>query len=136
MRYADSPADDPGYWGSTVYQLSRGDVDYFRLRVTRTVGLGILSFSDIDLKGKLMTDRGAVLAENDDGPGNEAGDFDFFVFAEVTPGTYYVEVKGARSSTTGPYSLGIGTWHPISGKPVASEELELERQLALETLGE
>ena len=131
VRYADSAADDPGYWSSSVYQLSRGDVDYFRLRVTRRVWLGVLSHSTIDLKGKLMNDQGRVLVENDDGPANEAGDFDFFVVTLVNPGTYYLEVKGARSSTNGPYSLGVGTWHESSGKPVA--ELD-NRQVQLEQL--
>ena len=131
VRYASSAANDPGYWRSSVYQLGRSDVDYFRLRVTRTVDLGVISYSDIDLKGKLINSQGRILSSNDDGPANEPGDYNFFVVSRVSPGTYYVEVMGVRGSTTGPYSLGVGTWHPSSGKPVAQGE---DRQIQIERL--
>lgn len=129
VNYAASAEEDPGFWGSSEYELTADDVDYFRLRVTRTVLLAVTSYGETDTYGTLMTSQVQILAVNDDGPANEEGDYNFFVLVEVTPGTYYLAVSGTGAKKTGSYELGIGTWHPRSGKIVASEyEQQLKRR--------
>lgn len=121
VNYAASAAEDPGVWNSSEYELTTGDVDYFRLRVTRAVLLAVISYGDTDTYGTLMTAQGEILATNDEGPANDPGNYNFFVAAEVTPGTYYLAVREGSTKKTGSYTLTVGTWHPSSGKIVASE---------------
>ena len=114
--------DKGAFWRSSMYQLTRGDVDVFRLRVTgsRTIDLAVMAGppdSTTDTYGQLLNSSGLVLDENDD---SSTSPPHFIVFGRVSPGTYYVKVRGARTSTVGSYSLLVGTWRVAAGKPVAS----------------
>ncbi len=106
------------FWSSPAYVLTAGDVDYFRLSVTgQTIDLAIGSHGGTDTYGQLLDSSGLVLAENDD---RFSSPPDFFVLAQVAPGTYYLKVRGANSNTTGTYSLTVGAWLPSAGKVVAA----------------
>ena len=130
-------AEEGAFSVSETYQLSGGDVDYFRLRIPVFCDLMVLSGpadNTTDTVGRLITRSGRVIDENDD---NDLYPPNFVLWATgISPGTVYVEVRGATVTTTGYYSLIIGTWLPASGKPVASQKLELERLLALEKIGQ
>ena len=119
------------FWRSSMYRLTAGDVDYFRLRVTgsRTIDMAVVSGpegSTTDTHGQLLSSSGRVLAENDDA---EGFGLNFFVFSRVSPGTYYLKVRGATSRSAGTYDLVVATWTVAAGKPVASRELELRQML-------
>jgi len=120
-------ADKGEFWNSPTYTLTPGDVDYFKLRVTQFLDIGVLSGPDgntTDTVGKLMTSSGRVIFENDNAEGVEPN---FTVWAiGISPGTLYLEVRGATPSTQGDYSLLVGTWLTASGKPVASSARQLE----------
>ena len=56
-----------------------------------------------DTYGSIWDDSGSVLAEDD-----ESGErSNFLVFTSVDAGTYYIEVRGYSSSTTGNYTLHV-----------------------------
>lgn len=123
--------DEGAFWRSSLYRLTGGDVDVFRLRVTgsRTISLAVVSGpaeSTTDTRGQLLSSSGRVLAENDD---TEGFGLNFFLWSRVDPGTYYVKVQGASSRVAGTYDLVVGTWMVAAGKPVASRELELRQRL-------
>ena len=105
-----------------MYQLTAGDVDVFRLRVTgsRAIYLAVVSGppeSKTDPRGQLLSSSGRVLTENDDA---ENFGLNFFLHHRVSPGTYYVKVQGATSRSSGTYDLVVGTWTVAAGKPVVS----------------
>lgn len=81
-----------------------GDVDIFRIRVSKVVIVGIGTVSDMDTRGWLHDDEGLMLAYNDDGENNDPGVYDFALFTILDPGTYYVRVEGF-SGATGSYKL-------------------------------
>ena len=115
---------------SESHELTRGDTDYFRLNVTRRVFLGVGSFGETDVVGQLLDENGVVLDSQDN---NRTGDNNnFFLFALVEPGTYYVKVTGASSSTTGLYYLGISTSYPSAGKAVAEQSIATAHKKSLE----
>ena len=117
LRYNASSANDPAVVATPDYQITAGDVDFFLIRPTKNVNLGILSAGQTRLYGRLL-DSQCRLIVSDTGT---ISDPNFFLFNGVFAGrTYYVEVRGATSSTSGTYSLGFGTWNPTSSKPVAS----------------
>ena len=120
-------AEEGEFWTSPTYTLTPGDVDYFKLRVTQFLDIGVLSGPDgntTDTVGKLMTSSGRVIFENDNAEGVEPN-FTVWAFG-ISPGTLYLEVRGATPSTQGDYSLLVGTWLPASAKPVAASARELE----------
>ena len=130
------PAESSTKWTffkSKPYQLTRGDVDYFRVRLNQRADLGIMSDSPdrsnpVDTAGKLMDSSGRLLAQNNDA----TQDPPHFVMALAgTPaGTYYVEVKGGTSSAAGTYELWTATRIPKAGKPVAEldgQQIQIER---------
>ena len=112
------------FFRSRPYQLTRGDVDYFRVRLTERAHLGIMSDTPdrnnpIDTYGTVMNSSGRVLARNDD---SEQDPPHFvLVLSNASPGIYYVEVKGATSSVAGTYELWTATKKTGAGKPVAEQ---------------
>ena len=66
-----------------------GDIDVFRIPITQTGTLFVRSFGGYDLIGNLMDGNGKTLATNDD---NFAGNNEFGISWQVSPGTYYLAV--------------------------------------------
>ena len=78
-----------------------GDVDYFRVTVTKAGTLTVETSGTTDTKGSLLRATGTTLAENDDAG---AGD-NFRIVQQVAAGTYYVAVRGYDADETGSYTL-------------------------------
>ena len=108
------PADDHGNTAeeatgvgldsTTAGVLERGgDVDYFRVTVTRAGTLTIETSGTTDTKGSLLRATGTTLAENEDAG---AGD-NFRIVQQVAAGTYYVAVRGYDADETGSYTLRV-----------------------------
>ena len=118
------------FWFSPEYEITRGDEDYFRLYAPRRMWLGIGSRGSTDVKGVLYDQNGLVIDEDDD-----SGDgLNFLVLGLGSPGTYYLRVTGARTSTSGSYSLAVGTSLPDgAGKPVAQAQVERIKAALLES---
>ena len=118
------------FWYSPEYAITPGDVDYFRLYAPQRMWLGAQSQGSTDVKGAIYNQDGRLLATDDD-----SGDgLNFIVLALVGPGTYYLRVTGARSNTSGPYSLVVGSRLPDgAGKPMAEDELEQIKAALLES---
>ncbi|MCE2449939.1 MAG: hypothetical protein J4F35_16675 [Candidatus Latescibacteria bacterium] len=90
--------------GSSIMgSLLAGDTDYFRVTVSSLGTLVAYTTGSTDTYGSIWDDSGSVLAEND-----ESGEkSNFLVFTSVDAGTYYIEVRGYSSSTTGNYTLHV-----------------------------
>ena len=118
------------FWFSPEYAITPGDVDYFRLYAPQRMWLGAQSQGSTDVKGAIYNQDGLLLATDDD-----SGDgLNFLVLNLVDPGTYYLRVTGARASTSGPYSLVVGSRLPDgAGKPVAQAEIERIKAALLDT---
>ena len=117
---------------SDEFYLTENDVDYFRLRISKTVYVAVATLSDLDTRGTLYSSSGTVLDFDDDGLSEDTPtNRNFFLFALVDPGTYYVKVEGWRGQT-GPYSLAILTSYPdnAAGKVVA-QSIEQQMKQAL-----
>ena len=102
-RHGDSlSAASPISLGSeTAGNLSAGDEDYFVIEMTRAGTLVAFTTGDTDTYGSILNSSGSVLTSNDEaGPGSN-----FRVAASVSPGTYYIRVKGYGSLTAGSYTL-------------------------------
>ena len=88
---------------ATVGYIWSRDTDYFRVTVSGSGTLTAHTTSDIDTYGYIYDSSENQLASNDDaGPGGN-----FQVSAEVSPGTYYIRVRGYSSSTEGSYTLHV-----------------------------
>ena len=82
-----------------------GDKDYFRLEVAEATTLTVETSGSTDTYGTLFDgDETSLETDDDGGPGTN-----FRIERDVQAGTYYVEVRGFGSSTTGSYELGVGT---------------------------
>ena len=80
-----------------------GDRDYFRLVVDAATTLSVETTGGTDTYGTLFDGDGDSLeADDDSGAGTN-----FEIERAVEAGTYYVEVRGFRSSTTGSYALVV-----------------------------
>ena len=79
-----------------------GDVDWFRVTVSRAGELRVETTGSTDTFGTLFGPGGEIGNDDDGGGGNN-----FRVVADVWPGTHYAEVRGHNSSTTGDYSLKV-----------------------------
>ena len=102
-EHSDSLAEaSPISLGSeTAGNLSAGDEDYFVIEMTRAGTLVAYTTGDTDTYGSILNSSGSVLTSNDEaGPGSN-----FRVSASVSPGTYYIRVKGYGSLTAGSYTL-------------------------------
>ena len=88
---------------STDGSLSEGDTDYFRVEMSSAGTLTAYTTGSVDTEGAILDGSGTVLARDSD-----SGErFNFRVSVPVDAGTYYIEVKGWRSSTTGDYTLDV-----------------------------
>ena len=78
-----------------------GDVDFFQVQVSRSGTLTVYTTGSTDTEGTLQNSSGSNLATNDDG--GRGGNFS--IEHAVSAGTYYVQVRGFSSSTTGSYTV-------------------------------
>ena len=88
---------------STAGSLSEGDTDYFRVEMNSAGTLTVYTTGRVDTEGAILDSSGTVLARDSD----SGASFNFRVSVPVSAGTYYIEVKGWRSSTTGDYTLHV-----------------------------
>ena len=82
-----------------------GDKDYFRLEVAEATTLTVETTGRTDTFGTLFDGDETSLRTNDDGGTGT----NFRIEEAVDPGTYFVEVRGFGSSTTGTYELDVET---------------------------
>ena len=95
--------------GSSISgSLSAGAVDQFVIEMSSSGTLVVYTTSSIDTRGTISDSSGNSLASNDDGGEGS----NFRIFTSVSAGTYYVEVRGYSSSTTGNYTLHVRTNDP------------------------
>ncbi len=88
---------------STDGSLSEGDTDYFRVEMSSAGTLTVYTTSRVDTEGAILDSSGTVLARDSD-----SGErVNFRISVPVSAGTYYIEVKGWRSSTKGDYTLHV-----------------------------
>ena len=88
---------------STMGSLSERDIDYFRVTMSSAGTLTVYTTGRVDTEGAILDSSGTVLARDSD-----SGErVNFRVSVPVSAGTYYIEVKGWRSSTTGDYTLHV-----------------------------
>ncbi len=80
-----------------------GDRDYFRLAVSGNTTLTVQTTGSTDTRGTLFDADGSSLETDDDGGAGT----NFKIELDVDVGTYYVEVRGFSSSTTGSYVLDV-----------------------------
>ena len=88
---------------STRGSLSARDIDYFRVTMGSAGTLTAYTTSDMDIEGAILDSSGTVLARD----GDSGEGLNFRVSVPVSAGTYYIEVKGWLSSTTGDYTLHV-----------------------------
>ena len=100
-----SEATQVALGSSTAGSLLAGDTDYFRVTVSSLGTLVAYTTGSTDTYGSIGDDSGSVLAEDDDS-GERSN---FLVFTSVDAGTYYIEVRGYSSSTTGNYTLHVAS---------------------------
>ena len=96
--------------GTVAGTLDAGDYDVFAIDVVNDfngapVQLSLSTTGSTDTYGTLFDLNGNVVAENDDA--NPSASYNFGLSAAVAPGTYYLEVRGYSSSTTGAYDLVV-----------------------------
>ncbi len=92
--------------GSSIEgSLSAGDTDYFRVTMNSSGTLVAYTTGSTDTYGSILDGSGAVLAIDDEGGESS----NFRVFTSVSSGTYYIEVRGYGSSTTGNYTLHVAS---------------------------
>ena len=82
---------------------TQGNLDYFRVDVASSSTLHVSTSGPTDTYGRLFDASGSLLAANDDNT-----DSNFLISQAVSAGTYYVEVSGFASISTGPYVLRAG----------------------------
>ena len=102
--HGNSPetATDLSIPSSTAGRLERpGDRDYFRILLQQAAAIDLQTTGETDTYGTLRRQDGSLIAENDDG-GNG---WNFRINRSLAAGTYFLEVRGFSSSTTGGYAL-------------------------------
>ena len=96
-----------------------GDADFFRIEVSEASGVAVRSAGSVDVKGTLLDSHGGTITMDDDR--GEKGNF--FVFAVVPAGKYYLQVTTSPlaffGNTTGSFTL------EARGKPVSPVQLSL-----------
>jgi hypothetical protein len=80
---------------------SEGDEDFFKVNISSSGTLSVSTTGSTDTYGYLLNSSGNTLIEDDD----SGESVNFSLSYSVTPGTYYIRVKGFNSSTIGSYSL-------------------------------
>ena len=100
-----SEATQVALGSSITGSLLADDTDYFRVTVSSLGTLVAYTTGSTDTYGSILDGSGSVLAEDD-----ESGErSNFLVFTSVGAGTYYIEVRGYSSSTTGNYTLHVAS---------------------------
>ena len=84
-----------------------GDSDSFRINVTEPGTLEAWTTGDLDTTGSLMDANGSTILFADD----QYPDRNFRLAHDVTPGTYYIAVRGYGPSVLGGYTLHVNV-HP------------------------
>ena len=86
--------------------LDAGTEHFFKIELTASTDLWLLSIGETDTKGTLLGSSQTVLAENDDSKliNNVAG---FTIRTQRGAGTYYVKVTGGTADSSGPYTLSV-----------------------------
>ena len=98
-----SEATQVSLGSSTAGSLLAGDTDYFRVTMSSSGTLVAYTTGSTDTYGSILDSSGVVLASDDEGGESS----NFRVLTSVSSGTYYIEVRGYSSSTTGNYTLHI-----------------------------
>lgn len=80
---------------------SSGDSDYFRIVLQQAAALELHTTGSTDTFGVLYQEDGSHITEDDD----SGSGLNFRVNRYLAAGTYFLEVRGYSSSTTGSYSL-------------------------------
>ena len=113
---------------STDGSLSEEDTDYFRVEMSSAGTLTVYTTGSVDTEGAILDGSGTVLARNSD-----SGErVNFRVSVPVDAGTYYIEVKGWRSSTTGDYTLHVvGPLDLVVAASVSDSTLAFEQPFTL-----
>ena len=83
--------------------LSADSTSYFEVTVNNTGMLIASTTGSTDTYGSIEDSSGNVLDENDDG----GEDSNFYVSAIVSPGTYYIRVRGYARGSSGVYTLTV-----------------------------
>ena len=115
VRVTVEVKDDHSNTGSDATSLSLGgsrsgqiepggDVDYFRVQVSRSGILTVYTTGYTDTYGTLQNSFGSTLATDDDGGSGS----NFSITRAVIAGTYYIAVQGYSPSTTGSYTVHAG----------------------------
>ena len=122
VPYPPLGSDEIEWFSSSQYEMTRGDIDYFRLVVTKRVWLGVLSSGTTDVVGELFDSNGLLLDADDNG--RVFDDNNFILLVLVDPGTYYVKITGAGGTATGSYTFSLSTSYPDgAGKAVVSQRM-------------
>ena len=87
----------------TEGRLTADDADYFMVEVGSSGRLQVYTSGGTDTTGRLENASGASLGDDDDS-GTRGN---FRMERDVSAGTYYVRVRGRRSSTAGDYTLHV-----------------------------
>ena len=78
-----------------------GDVDYFRVQVSRSGTLTVYTTGSTDTYGTLQSSSGTTLeTDDDDGSGTN-----FSIARSVSAGTYYIKVEEYGNNDTGSYTV-------------------------------
>ena len=89
---------------------SGGDYDYFLLDLYEAASIVVYSTGSTDTYGCLLNSEGerydSSACDDDDGP-----NYNFNLAKQLPSGTYYLEVRGWSSATTGPYTVTVETHH-------------------------
>ena len=111
---------------------SPGDLDYFRITLQQAAILELYTTGSTDTYGALYwRDGRALFAEDDDG-----GDsVNFRINHNLAAGTYFLEVRGLSSSTTGDYSLEVASSAVAKDDHGGSRETATEVSVPSSTAG-
>ena len=100
-RASATPLSIPSATDAT---LTRGDRDYFRFDVTQSGTLTLHTIGSTDTYGTLFDGSGRELQRDDDG----GSGLNFRISrGTIAAGTYYLEVRGYNSGTSGDYRLEV-----------------------------
>ena len=113
IRYLSDPFDpalplkigrtEVSLGSSTAGSLEEDGVDQFVIQMSSSGTLVVYTTGSTDTHGTILDSSGNFLAgDDDDGAGSN-----FWISTSVSAGTYYVEVRGYGSSTTGDYTLHV-----------------------------
>ncbi len=101
--------------------LSAGDSDYFRIEITQVSRLVVYSEGDTDTKASL-TRGSTVVAEASSGARAD----NFKIEADVTPGSYVLQVQGESNTVSGNYRLRT-TLDRVGAPTAAPSNVSAER---------